>query len=187
MRRSFVVILFVAILATAGTAEAVITNVEISPQGTGGVLGTSGIDTTIWKDFNPVVGLGPIDVIVTVDAAMPVYIHEETTSHGNGFIHNYSGQAWTDFHFEIISGAASFTLPPAYDVFTHATTTATKIDLDGGVVPIGTDFHAVLYLYASEPGTFVVRETATVPEPSTLVLLGGAIGLLACARRRHQR
>ncbi len=158
------------------TASGAITNVTVS-GGTGGELGHSIGDATIYKDFNPLTGgggLGPIDVTVTVDSALTYSIWEASTSQGNGFVHNNSGQTWTDFHFvlETISGGPFTFSGYTTDVFASGTMSSTTINLYNGTVPVSMDFHPMLRINAASAGQFTIHETASVPEPATMLLLG---------------
>jgi hypothetical protein len=176
----------------------IFTSVDVQPVGTGGVLaGGPGTGTVvIYKDFNPLVGLGPIDVDVSCSAGGNYWFYEApgpAYAPGNGFIHNYSGYDWTDFHFQLISQTPErfrfYSLEQAgsYDVFSQDVCTATTIDLYGGMVPVGTDFHASFMIQAEAGGSFTIREFATIPEPSSIILLGmAAFSLIACVWRRRK-
>jgi hypothetical protein len=192
MKHFSIALFAMAVLAAACTAQAAIT--AISVTNVGGVLGYGGADATIYKDFNPNTpggGLGPIDVNVTVDSALnPYTIWEATTSQGNGFVHNYSGQTWTDFHFKIdtLEGGPFTFSGCATDVFATKVIAPTTIDLFDGTVPVGNDFHPVLRINAAGAGRFTIHETATVPEPSTVALLAlAAFGLLGRAIRNRRK
>jgi len=163
-----------------------ITSLNVAPSSSGGTLGvsTDGMTGVVYKDFNPPVGLGPVDVVVTVNTPGDYNISENTYGSWNGFVHNISGQDWSDFHFQILEPGAAFTAIN-YDVFTDHSLAPSTIDLFNGTVPVSTDFHPVLTVQVGDvaefPYTFTIRETATVPEPSTLALLFvSAIGLLGC-------
>ena len=193
MRRSILGLAATLIaLATAGNLQAAITSISFTPQTAGGVKGIvppDNLDAVVYKDFNQAVGLGPVDLNVTVDAAGIYLIYEDFSPDPgiqDGFIHNFSGFDWTDFHFQLIGPSGSSFFGAIYDVFTHDVTMPTTIDLSAGTVPVGSDFHCTLNVYAGGPGTFTVREWATVPEPSALLLVVlGAASLLGYAWRRR--
>jgi hypothetical protein len=177
------------VLGVCGFLNANVTNVTVSPQGTGGVLDNDGYIVTVYKDFNPIVGLGPVDVNITVNGSGAVVLAESDSNLNGGFIHNNTGQTWKDFHFQILGDATFYGF--LNDAFAGVTMTPSKIDLYNGLVAWGDNFHADLNIFAPGPGTFTVREWASVdggppvPEPITLSMLAlSGIGLARYAVRR---
>jgi hypothetical protein len=173
-----------------------IISVDVDPPTSGGVLYIGDNLAVVYKDFNPWVGLGPIDVNFTVNGPGNYWLAETKVEIGQdtyyGFVHNYSGQDWTDFHFQLLAPAGVQFYSAMFDAFGTGRIGPTSIDLCDGAVPVGTDFHPqVLVVVPPEyqgPVSFTVRQTATVPEPSTLALLaGGAAALLICVCQRRRR
>jgi hypothetical protein len=186
---AFGLAMIMLLLAAAANLHADIIDVGITPTGTGGLLGV-GVDPdwiVIYKDFNPTVGLGPVDLRITVDAPGDYIVYEKPYQTYNGFIHNISGFCWTDFHFQLIGNGWFNYGSAANDKFASSFVTNTTIDLWDGSVPQGTDFHPGFAFHANAEGDYIIKEWATVPEPSALVLLGiGAISLLRYGWRRRR-
>jgi hypothetical protein len=174
--------IFTGCLAAANVANADITGVSLDPA-SGGVYDiTNAFQVNVWKDFTPSIGLGPIELTITVDSA-GVYRVDEGAD-GFGRIKNSSGLTWTDFHWELVAPDGFRISGTSGWGWTRSSRTDTTHDLWGAVKPSGSWFGESLEIYAPSAGTFTLVEYATVPEPSTLTLAALGAGLLLMLRRR---
>ncbi len=138
----------------------------------------------------------PIDLQLTVNAAGRYDLNEAP---GFGYVQNVSGTAWTGFKADIISGAAVFStspsdtyisngsFPPALlsTAFSNGNATVT---FSNGTVSSGAEIAPIFTFIAPAAGTYVFRQTPSVPEPSTMILaVLGAVAILAGRRIRTGR
>ena len=151
------------------------------------------VDIEIAKQFTAFVDI-PIEFLQTSSPTAPlIRIADET-------IVNFTGQVWTDFHWEL-AGSATFSDPDEFYVgpFTRKVITATTLDADLGVV--GTAPPDNVFRPGNHPGqpggplyihpvvgdlvptrfTLIQRPT---PEPGTMWLL--AVGGAALLRRSRR-
>ncbi len=136
----------------------------------------------------------PIDFQVTVDGPGNYSFNEAPLF---GFVQNLSGTSWTGFKIEITSGDATISTNTLFDTFMYSgpLTTPTFTNSDTtvtftGASPVAsnTTMAPVFGIIFGSAGTFEVRQTPLVPEPSSMALAGfGGVVLAAVGRRRFVR
>ncbi len=177
------------------------------PGGTGSaVIDNSrppGVDISslyVSKDFTSV---AYIDITFTVDEGGTFNLDETNVIPPSTGIKNDTGVAWTDFHFEFVQvpqGATAFfpgvTLYPPFslgffgpDATVGAGTGNYTLNSNGHDLGSGDTLNLALHPELSSAGTYVIRETPSVPEPSTLVIsliLFGMFGVVWLRKRLKQ-
>lgn len=185
--------------------------ISISGGGTGSVNGpftfhSNNDGATIAENFAAVskifTSLNPIDIVLKVDPSDGIteYLFAEG-------IANLTGVTWTDYHIELGFGTgANFQLAdpslflafdnsPAADSFEFSTVTPDPnvgqvLKYEGGVVLPNSNLSLnftidVPDLISRQIPQFTIRQYPSVPEPSSIVMIGlGAVGMLLVARRR---
>ena len=188
MRRAAICVLALGlVLMMAGQADAFIVGAAGINNGNGIVGVNSPFRSNELEVLKEYTAIGPMDVQIQVDAPGTYVVSEE--------IFNFTGIDWTDFHWELSEefGDVTFDGIGTIAPFTNAVASSglTVVDVDGGILPSGSDFAPVLILDVGNPngGLFRIRQTPTtgdvIPEPATLSLL--ALGGLALLRRKRKQ
>ncbi|MCX5653481.1 MAG: hypothetical protein NTY65_02365, partial [Planctomycetota bacterium] len=186
-------------LAVGASAQGAIIDTVIFPYTpplqVGGNILTRGADfVTLNKTFSDSIG-NAVDLYVTVDAPGDYWIEMQPYGDPNGGVFNYTTDAWNGFRSDLFPFYAldetpwdKFVFAPgsaSSSAFPTVALTDSHIEWSGGIIPQGTDFHAVYAVHANAAGTFMIRESYTIPDPATLSLL--ALGGLMALRRRARR
>ncbi len=153
------------------------------------------------KTFNT---LDPIDIVFTVinSGGITSYLFDEDVTNNTGF-------DWTDYHFVIGVGVGANFVPGVggglvqFDPSNPAGNTAFATGFQGAITvdwfPPGGHANGATELYdvqllifdtADPSGTyqFTLRQYPTIPEPSSVIILGvGIVGVLGYAARRRSR
>lgn len=167
----------------------------------------------IFKDF--VNGPGPGDVFPPINILFSQVADDANTVDRiiltDEAITNLTGVDWTDYHWKVLqAGEVWFNVAESdgFDVFPFQNidfmdpqnifndpNKATDVWVDGGLVPDNTSFFPglaegalvmdVFLAGSDDPVNFTLKQFPTIPEPSTLAMVGAAVGLVLFRRRRR--
>lgn len=181
-------------LLPAPSVAAFIDGAVSGPGGTGSSGVFLGSGSNLAEPALTYTSVNYLDLSLTVDVG-GAYEVAETPAFGS--VHNFSGQAWSGFTWEVISGpAVSFIYNPAAfsgldfaNKFPSVTGTPTFATFSGGVLADGAYFLPDFKMTIDGPGTIVIRQTPIpVPEPASLVLLiVGGVGISYRWTRKRAR